>query len=162
MDTYIKNNPPKGLKYASKYYENDDHGSLPLIAEYNALRFIFEKYRFNLPMEFFFNPMVNVAAAMEKHYAEEVSPIFGYKVSPPEDQVNSMGYQFMGMQQMNKAAQLFKMNVENYPASQNVWDSYGDYFLAITDKEKAIENFKKALSIKETPETRKKLDDLMK
>ncbi len=161
MDNYIKDHPPTGLKYASKYYENDDHGSLPLIAEYNALRFIFEKYRFKFNMEFFFNPTFNVAAEMKKHYVEEVTPIFGYKVSPPEEQVNSMGYQFIEMKQMNKAGQLFKMNVENYPTSQNVWDSYGDYFLATDDKEKAMENFKKALSIKETPETRKKLNDLL-
>jgi predicted alpha/beta superfamily hydrolase len=45
MDKFIKSNPKNGLKYASKYYADDDHGSVPLISEYDGLRFIFSWYR---------------------------------------------------------------------------------------------------------------------
>jgi hypothetical protein len=42
----------------------------------------------------------------------------------------------------------------------------GDYYLAKSEKEKAIEYFKKALTLRDFPETRKKLEkltqDLMK
>jgi len=61
----------------------------------------------------------------------------------------------------DKAGQFFKMNVNNYSESSNVYDSYGDYFLAIDDKLKAIEYFKKALAIKENPASRKKLNKLL-
>ena len=37
-----------GLRYAYKYYPGDSHGSVPLIAEYDALRFIFDSY--NVPL----------------------------------------------------------------------------------------------------------------
>jgi tetratricopeptide (TPR) repeat protein len=53
------------------------------------------------------------------------------------------------------------MNVENYPKSWNVYDSYGDYFLALGDKPKAIEYFKKALVLKENTESRRKLNKLL-
>ena len=46
LDKFIKSNPKNGLKYASKYYSDDDHGSVPLITEYDGLRFIFSWYRF--------------------------------------------------------------------------------------------------------------------
>jgi len=53
------------------------------------------------------------------------------------------------------------MNLENYPESSNVYDSYGDYFEVIGNKQKAIEFFKKSLAVKETPASREKLDKLM-
>ena len=37
-----------GLRYGYKYYPNDSHGSVPLIAEYDALRFIFDGYTLDL------------------------------------------------------------------------------------------------------------------
>ena len=59
-----------------------------------------------------------------------------------------------------KAESLFKLNVYNHPESFNVYDSYGDYFIAIGDKANAIIHLKKALAIKENEESRKKLTEL--
>ncbi len=44
---YLNNNKQNQLKFAYKYYNNDDHNSVPLIAEYDALRFIFNYYHFD-------------------------------------------------------------------------------------------------------------------
>lgn len=38
--------PQNGLIWNYKYYNDDSHGSVPLIAEYDAMRFIFSKYVF--------------------------------------------------------------------------------------------------------------------
>ena len=160
LDRFLKSQKPAGLRFTSKYYDNDDHGSVPMIAEYDALRFIFDKFRFKLLPKDFLDPKSLLADKYEKHY-EEVSKLFGYKVSPPESQVNGLGYQFLLEKQYDKAGSFFKMNVDDYPNSYNVYDSYGDYFVAIGDKTKAIENFKKSLSIKEVPGTKKKLDALL-
>ncbi|MFM9481456.1 tetratricopeptide repeat protein, partial [Streptomyces scabiei] len=80
---------------------------------------------------------------------------------PTEGFINEYGYAFLQQKKYDKAGRFFKMNVDNYPESFNVYDSYGDYFLAIDNKPKAIENFKKALSIKENPESRQKLNKLL-
>ena len=66
----------------------------------------------------------------------------------------------MQMEKMDVAKQFFKMNIEYYPKSSNVYDSYGDYWMAVENKAKAIENFEKALAIKENPYSREKLDKL--
>ena len=160
LDKTIKNQKQNGLRYESKYYNNDDHGSVPMIAEYDAMRFIFDKYRFKLSFKDFTDSSIALADKYEQHY-KEVSKLFGYKVTPPENNINGMGYQFLQQKQYNKAGGFFKMNVDNYPESYNVFDSYGDYFAEIKDKSKAIENYKKALTIKETPDTRKKLEKLL-
>jgi tetratricopeptide (TPR) repeat protein len=48
-----------------------------------------------------------------------------------------------------------KLNVEAYPQSANVYDSLAEAYLLSGDKEKAIENYRKALAIDPTMESAK-------
>lgn len=159
LDNYIRGNPPNGLKYASKYYGDDDHGSVPLISEYDGLRFIFSWYRFKFSPADFMSPEVGTAERLKKHY-QTVSREFGYKVSPPEMQVNGLGYNALSQKHYDKAEALFKLNIENYPESGNVYDSYADLLLAKKDTANAITNFKKAYAITKAEHTQQKLDQL--
>jgi uncharacterized protein len=161
LQTALENNPKNGLRYRGKYYADDSHGSVPLITEYDALRFFFDFYDLKFGMKDFTDTTTALVAKFDKHYST-VSTHMGYKISPPEQMVNMMGYEFLGMKQYTKAGGFFKLNVDNYPNSANVYDSYGDYFSAVGDKTKAIEQFKKALSLKENEATRKKLEALAK
>lgn len=55
------------------------------------------------------------------------------------------------------------MNINNYPDSANAYDSMGNCNLAKGEKDKAIANFKKALSIDSTVEkTKNKLEAMLK
>ena len=159
MDKFIKANSQNGLKYASKYYGDDDHGSVPLISEYDGLRFIFSWYRFKFLPSDFSTPGTEVVTRMKQHY-QTVSKEFGFKVSPPEMQINGLGYFVLGQKHLDKAAALFEMNVENYPQSGNVYDSYADALLAKKDTAAAITNYKKAYAITRGEETKQKLDKL--
>ncbi len=161
LSSYFNSNRNNGLKFSYKYYTNDDHGSVPLITEYDALHFIFDFYKLKLDFKAFFDPTLRLDTMISEHY-KNVSKHFGYTVKPPEDFINSMGYQFLQLKQYNKAEGMFKMNVENYPESSNVFDSMGDFYDATGNKQKAIEYYKKALTIKEVPDTRKKLEKLLK
>ena len=159
MDEWIKKAKPKGLTYDSKYYKNDTHNSVTLIAAYDALRFIFAEYEFRVKNKDVLDSTVALAEKFKLRY-EKVSRLFGYEVKPPESEINTYGYIFLKRKQFKKAEGFFKLNAINYPASFNVYDSYGDFFVASGDKLKAIENFEKALSIKENDDTRKKLNKL--
>jgi tetratricopeptide (TPR) repeat protein len=160
MDKFIKANPQNGLKYTSKYYADDDHGSVPLISEYDGLRFIFSWHRFKFTTADFMDPGTAVIQRMKQHY-QTVSKEFGYKVSPPEMQINGLGYNALTLKQYPKAAALFEMNIENYPESGNVYDSYADVLIAQKDTTKAIANYQKALAITKSEETKQKLDQLL-
>src|SRR6187397_382227 len=159
MDKFIKSNSQNGLKYASKYYGDDDHGSVPLISEYDGLRFIFSWYRFTFTRADFMEPGTEIVTKMKKHY-QTVSKEFGFKVSPPEMQINGLGYNALSLKQYDKAEALFKLNIENYPGSGNVYDSYADLLIAKKDTANAITNFQKAYAMTKSEDTKQKLDQL--
>ena len=161
LDKTIKAQTKNGLSYASKYYGDDDHGSVPMIATYDALHFFFKKYRFTISFKDFMDSAVDLAGKFEKHY-QEVTKLLGYKVLPPEAMPSYIAYEALKQKQFAKAEALFKMNVKNYPDSPDANDAYGDYFVAIGNKEKAAEYFTKSLALKEDPERRKKLENVNK
>jgi predicted alpha/beta superfamily hydrolase len=156
LKSYFEQNKQNGLKFNSKYYNEDSHGSVPLITEYDALHFIFNFYPLKLTQKDFTDTTTALLDKFEKHYYS-ISKKMGYKVKLSEDQINSMGYEALGSKHFKKAERFFKYNIENYPESFNVYDSIGDYYDAIGDKPNTIKYYEKALSIKENPDTRKKL-----
>ena len=161
LKNHLAANPKNGLNFQSKYYPDDDHGSVPLIAEYDALRFIFKNYSLKIGMQDLTNPEADLITRIENHY-QQLTETFGYEIKPEEQLINQMAYQYLQMEKMDMAVHFFKLNVKNYPKSPNVYDSLGDFYVAIDEKAKAINNFKKALALKETVYTRAKLTDLEK
>lgn len=152
-----------GLDFGWKYYNDDDHGSVPLITEYDALRFLFPWYTLD-GLNRFYDAKGNTTAEelidlLNTHY-KNVSDQFGYEVLPPEQFVNSTGYGFLGNNMYDKAAALFDLNIQNYPKSSNVYDSRGDCFLAQQDSIKALEYFTKALEIGPNDFSQEKIDRL--
>lgn len=157
----ISKNKKNQLRFNHKYYEDDDHSSLRLIGEYDGLRFIFDFYRLRIYNSEIDNPNFKLDSLIVAHY-KNASTQMGYLVKPDESQVNWLGYKTMGRKQFERAEDLFKLNIANYPESANCYDSMGDLYLAKGDKVKAIANFKKALTLKEFPETKEKLEALLK
>lgn len=162
----LKKNPSNNLKWAYKYYPDDDHASVPLIAEYDGLRFVFDKNRFprNQPMNQFFDKAYSahdLKALIMKHY-KLMSEEMGYPVRPDESLMNGLGYTFLQQKDNEKALMFFDINMYYYPKSFNVYDSMGDYYLANNNNMKAGEYFKKALAIKYRAEIKDKLDKLEK
>ena len=155
----LESNKQNGLKYRGKYYAEDTHGSAPLITEYDALRFIFNYYPMKISFKDFMDSTAAFADKYRNHYAK-LSKKMGYQIKPDEMDINYFGYEALRNKFYKRAESFFKLNMDNYPESYNVYDSYGDYFIAIGDKTNAIIQLKKALSIKENEESRKKLNDL--
>lgn len=147
----LRANSYSGIRWSYNYYKDEDHNSIPLIATYDALRFIFNYYKFVGEN----NDSINLIS----HF-ENVSSQMGYRIVPPELSVNEQGYYYLQRKMFEKAYTFFKKNIEYYPKSFNVYDSMGEYFEALGDKEKAIEYYTLALKIKEFPDTKTKLERL--
>ncbi len=156
----LNNNKTNQLRYRYKFYEDDDHPSVRLIGEYDALRFIFDFYKLKIYESELRNPDFKIDSVLVAHY-EKVSEKMGYPVKPDETQVNNLGYQMLALKQYKTAENLFKLNIANNPFSGNDYDSIGDFYLAINNKAKAIEAFKKALTLQAIPETKEKLQKLL-
>ena len=157
----LSKNKKNQLRFKYKFYEDDNHPSVRLIGEYDALRFIFEFYKLKIYDSELKNPDFKLDSLLVAHY-KNVSENMGYIVKPGESQINNLGYQMMGAKQLTKAETLFKLNTTNYPESANCYDSLGDLYLEKGDKAKAIETFKKALTLQAIPETKEKLEKLLK
>ena len=71
-------------------------------------------------------------------------------MKPPEDIVNNYGYTFLQNKDIDKALEFFKKNIENYPNSANVYDSYAEALLAKGDKKNAMINYEKAFHMDPT------------
>lgn len=64
-----------------------------------------------------------------------------------ENYVNGLGYKLLQINKIDEAIKMFKLNVDYFPDSWNVWDSLGEAFMKKGEKEKAIENYKKSLEL---------------
>jgi len=64
-----------------------------------------------------------------------------------EIELNNYGYQLIAQNQQDKAIEIFILNTKKHPDSPNVWDSLGEGYALKGDKQNAITNFKKALSM---------------
>lgn len=156
----ISKNKRNQLRLKHKFYENDNHPSVRLAGEYDALRFIFDFYRLKIYDSELEDPEFKLDSLLVTHY-KNVSEKMGYVILPDESQVNNFGYQLMGTNQFKKAEKMFKLNIANNPKSGNCYDSLGDLYLKTGDKTKAIETFQKASTLKEIPETKEKLANLL-
>ena len=72
---------------------------------------------------------------------------FPNKYNFSENQLNQLGYHYLSNDKIENAIVIFKINVDAFPNSFNVYDSYGEALLKSGDKEKAIENYLKSVEV---------------
>jgi hypothetical protein len=73
-----------------------------------------------------------------------------------EAEMNAMGYRLLAGNQIREAIEVFKLNVEAYPNSANVYDSLAESYAVHGDKQLAIENYRKALELNPQSESARK------
>jgi tetratricopeptide (TPR) repeat protein len=73
-----------------------------------------------------------------------------------EERLNRLGYQLLGSDRIDAAIAVFKVNVEFYPKSWNVYDSLGEAFARKGNKPSAIQNYEEALRLNPAAESAKK------
>jgi hypothetical protein len=74
-----------------------------------------------------------------------------------ERELNILGYRLMGFELVDNSLEVFKINVEMFPESFNVYDSYGEALLVSGDTVEAITNYKKSLELNPENENAKKI-----
>ncbi|HVE57351.1 MAG TPA: tetratricopeptide repeat protein [Pyrinomonadaceae bacterium] len=110
-----------------------------------------------------FQDIINAA---QKNFAEFSGKYKAFKNDPKhrfidtEAAMNRFGYALLQAKRVADALEVFKLNVEAYPNSANVYDSLGDALQAAGKKDEAIKAYEKALSI--DPNYASSLDSLRK
>jgi CubicO group peptidase (beta-lactamase class C family) len=79
--------------------------------------------------------------------AEKMMPELIEKFPPNEIEagINSLGYAFLNANKHDNAIDVFKLNVEHFPRSANVYDSLAEAYMKSGENELAIKYYKKTL-----------------
>jgi CubicO group peptidase (beta-lactamase class C family) len=88
----------------------------------------------------------NVASAITQYRALKTGPTAS-EYDFGEMELNRLGYQLLSMKKLTEAIEIFKLNVEMFPQSANVYDSLGEAYMTHNDKELSIANYKKSLEL---------------
>ena len=137
----LKSNESPDFRSELRYFETENHGSVPLLSLYHGLLFVFDGYK--PPMALFYGE-----PSLLKAHFERVSDRLGITLLPPETLVNGAGYEMLYYEQdVDKAIELFTLNTVNYPESFNVYDSLAEAYMVNGDKALAITNYEKSLEL---------------
>ncbi len=85
------------------------------------------------------------SAAAVARYRELKSQPEKYDLS--EGEINQLGYSLIAADKIPAAIEIFKLNVEEHPASSNVYDSLGEAYMTAGQRDLAIKNYEKALEL---------------
>jgi len=67
--------------------------------------------------------------------------------------LNAAGYQLLGAGKIEDALRVFRLNMEEYPADWNSYDSYGEACMKAGKNDEATENYERALALDPTQES---------
>ncbi|AEH02557.1 alpha/beta hydrolase-fold protein [Lacinutrix sp. 5H-3-7-4] len=160
-DILVKNN--KDINFKWEYFDNEDHRSIVVPAQYNGLRSIFswfpfpEMWRFNTPKKY---SSKELTEPFLSHY-KKLSIRMKREVKPEWELLNQIGFFMLdGHNLPKKALAYLELNASFYSNESKSFVALGNYFLSQKNKSKAIINYKKALEIDANQEAQAKLKEL--
>lgn len=121
----LTKNQPKGFEWEAQEMPDEDHGSVVLRSHYFALRKVYDGWQ--IPRDPNSGAVAGGWKAVEEHY-NKLSQKFRYPVVVPEALINQIGYQHLFADQTEEAITVFKLQVERYPDSPNVYDSLAEAY----------------------------------
>jgi predicted alpha/beta superfamily hydrolase len=126
-----------GLRWEYQVLEQDDHMSTPLKSAYEGLEMVFASWRYPGDLS------EAEVSSVQAHY-EKLSAELGYQVLIPEGLLNQLGYMLLARERYDDAVAAFKLNIDNYPGSANVYDSLGEAYEAMNEWSLAKTNYERA------------------
>ncbi|MFM2146345.1 MAG: hypothetical protein RL732_1181 [Bacteroidota bacterium] len=118
------NGASNGLRYHYRYYDKDDHSSIPLISTYDALRWFYDSYAFSYYLAG--DKSLDLPKALARHY-EEQSKHFGFSLKPEEGRLMN----FIALAQMSgrdeSILSLYDLWLRYYPNSAEAARQRADY-----------------------------------
>lgn len=152
------------LQFSYKYYENENHGTVPLISIYDGMYFLYPWYKMSGKfVDVLRDPTTTTETIIHtvKNRYKALSNHLGYTIHPEEDLLNNLGYMFMP-NSPKKSFAFFTMLIESYPKNANVYDSMSDYYIAQKDIPTAIKYVEMAYKISGSNAHKEKLEKLKK
>lgn len=143
LDSLLKLKNITGLKYKHFFYPEETHISEPVKAFYDGIRFVYPNWHLPYNSSAFKKTMSS--SIIKKHY-EGLSASYGYEVIPPHDDMIAIS-RFLrnDPNRVKDAIELLEMNGMNYPSSSVTYETLGDTWMKLDDKNNANKAYQKAL-----------------
>lgn len=103
--------------------------------------------RYDAPIKTFSRLLVGGGLETAMSYYGDLKKANGSAKVFEEDSLNQLGYSCMRMKKMPEAIAAFKLNVELYPDSWNVYDSLGEALAENGQRDLAIQTYKKSIEL---------------
>ncbi len=146
---------PEGLTYEYRCFPEEDHASVGFPGLYTNLKLLFKGWRF--PGEAW-----ETGPEKVKEHFQSLSERFGFSVPVTEEFLN--GHALHGLQRHkapDEAIRLFEFCLSLYPSSAGAYEGLGEAYEQKGMKERAIEFFRKALTLDpDRQNAKKKLAEL--
>lgn len=110
----LRSKKSQSLRWGYKYYEAEDHGTVPVPAAYDGLKFIFNGHRVHVKQA------VDSPELVVLHF-NLLSAQLGFTFTPAESYLDWMGNYCMGIGKTDHAISFYRLNIENYPLSVNAY-----------------------------------------
>ncbi len=140
----LKKQQAAGFSWEAVKMDDEDHGSVVLRSHYAGLRKAFDGWQY--PRDPNTGAVAGGLKGVEEHF-RKLSERLGYNVQVPEALMNQVGYQLLFQNNAEEAIAAFKLNVERYPGSANVYDSLGEAYERTGRPELARPNYEKAYAL---------------
>lgn len=135
FNSTLKNKGFSPSRVELEYFKEENHWTVALMSLYHGMQFIYK----DLNMK---NNGDSSVEDIVSYYADNYNGGF----LPPERDINTIGYNHIE-NDPKKALSYFKLNVANYPTSSNAYDSLGEAYMLLGDKENAIKSYKKSFEL---------------
>jgi predicted alpha/beta superfamily hydrolase len=129
-----------GVRSTLQYFAAENHQSVPFIALYHGLLFVFEGYQL-APGEIF-----EQSSTLATHF-EMISKQIGVDLLPPERFIDQVAQAFLDAKRIDKAIDLFKFNASSNPTSFNAYSDLAQAYAANGDLQLAIQNYEASLRL---------------
>jgi predicted alpha/beta superfamily hydrolase len=136
----LKEKSPKGLRWFSQAFPKETHSGVPLLAQIDALRHVYQGYRFH-------NDMMSKGFAYAEQHFQRVSKTVGWPLGVPEGVINEFAYEALSQGRTPAAVALFNRNVQANPNSANAWDGLADAYAKLGQWKNAVEASEKAVAL---------------
>jgi len=130
----------ESLRWDYQIFNDEDHNSIPMVTLLKGLKYIFSD--FELTMEI---AMQGLGAILDHHSL--LIKNYDYSIDIPEATLNIIGYRLMQNEEIDKALDVFKYNIELNPNSANVYDSFAEALEKTGRTKEATENYVTAVKI---------------
>ena len=140
----LAKNQTTGFVWDAQEMQDEDHGTVVLRSHYFGLRKVYDGWQ--MPRDPMTGAIAGGLKAADEHYAK-LSKKFGYQLQVPEVMVNQIGYQHLFADEVDKAIEVLKIQVERYPESANPYDSLGEAYERSGKLDLAVPMYEKAAAI---------------